>query len=62
MDIGSIFFMVFFVVLTCITIVAVKCLFEASFLMACLIGIPVGFGIGMLLIWIFGHIGRTKHK
>ena len=51
-----------FVVLTAVCIVLAKKLFVVSFGIACGIGIPVAFGVGMIAVWLLGRLSDRKRK
>ena len=51
-----------FIVLTAICIVAIKKFWATSFLVACGIGIPAAFVIGMMIVWLLGKLSGPKRQ
>jgi NhaP-type Na+/H+ or K+/H+ antiporter len=48
------------VLLIAVAIVVVKSALGVSFLVACLIGLPAGWGFGILLVWLLGKLSDRK--
>ena len=62
MDIADMVIIPGFIVVTVVAVAAVQKLFGLSFLMACLVGGPVGWLLGMLIIVVLANLPGPKRK
>lgn len=60
MDIISLVVVVGFIVLSSVCIVVVKNVLGVSFLAACGIGVPIGYVVGMIILWLLGATSRKR--
>ncbi len=59
MDLGSIIVTTLFILFIALTVWLLTFLFGALSWIPLLAGVPLGYGIGMLLIWLLGKTGNS---
>lgn len=60
MDLGSIIVTAAFVLFVAAVVWVLTLFFGTASWMPLILGIPLGYGVGMLLFWILGKIGRSS--